>query len=56
MKFEAMILPRIDWMLVSVALLDPYLMREMVLIFVLGVGKCATLAMSLCALIVSCMS
>ncbi|KAG0563676.1 hypothetical protein KC19_8G050300 [Ceratodon purpureus] len=39
-----------DWVPVSVPLLDQYLMREMVPVFVLAVGICATLGMSLGAL------
>ena len=39
---------RMDWVIVP--LLDQYLMREMAPVFVLAVGICATLGMSLGAL------
>lgn len=39
-----------DWVPVSVPLLDQYLMREMVPVLVLAVGICATLGMSLGAM------
>ena len=47
MKFEALISSGMVWVPVSVLILDQYLTREMILVFVLVVGKCTILSMSL---------